>query len=89
MYKAKETGRNRVVVFNKEDMEAFDNRETQERIKNEANNRHPIFDKEENEEISLLDGIEAQHIQSDTPKIEDGGSDESGLLLGVDEEDLK
>ncbi len=89
LYKAKETGRNRVVIFNKEDMEAFDNKETQERIKNEANNRHPIFDKEENEEISLLDGIEAGHIQSDTPKIEDGGSDESGLLLGVDEEDLK
>ena len=84
LYKAKENGRNRVEVFNKEELEAFDNKETQERIKNEVNNRHPIFDKEENEEISLLDGIEAKHIQSENPKIED-----DSVLIGVDAEDLK
>lgn len=89
LYKAKENGRNRVEIFNKEDMEAFDNKETQERMKNEVNNRHPIFDKEETEEISLLDGIEAKHIQGAAPKIEENHEVDTGLLLGVDEEDLK
>lgn len=89
LYKAKENGRNRVEIFDKEELAAFDNKETQERIKNEVNNRHPIFDKEETEEISLLDGIEAKHIQSDTPKIEENIEVDTGLLLGVDEEDLK
>lgn len=88
LYRAKENGRNRVEIFNKEELATFDNSESQERIKNEVNNRHPIFDKEENEEISLLDGIEAKHIQSDAPKIEDN-KDEVYPILGVDEDDLK
>lgn len=92
LYKAKENGRNRVEIFNKEELEAFDNKETQERIKNEVNNRHPIFDKEESAEISLLDGIEAQHIQSDAPQIEEDVKNKDNNfypILGVDEEDLK
>lgn len=88
LYRAKENGRNRVEIFNKEELIAFDNKESQERIKNEVNNRHPIFDKEENEEISLLDGIEAKHIQGDAPKIEDN-KDDVYPILGVDEDDLK
>lgn len=89
LYKAKENGRNRVEIFNKDELAAFDNKDSQERIKNEANNRHPIFDKEECEEISLLDGIEAKHIQSDAPKIEEKNSGNLYPILGVDEEDLK
>ncbi len=90
LYKAKENGRNRVEIFDKEDLEAFDNKETQERIKNEVNNRHPIFEKEENTEISLLDGIEANHIQGENPKIEENEDNKIDYpILGVDEEDLK
>ncbi len=87
LYKAKEGGRNRVEIFSKEDLAAFDNKEAQERINNELNSRHPIFDKEENEEISLLDGIESNHIQSNNPQIET--KENSYPLLGVDEEDMK
>ena len=86
LYRAKENGRNRVEIFSKDDMMAFNDNATQERMKNEQNNRHPIFDKEENEEISLLDGVEAQHIQSPSPQIEE---DEKSIILGVDEEDVK
>ena len=90
LYKAKENGRNRVEIFDKDDMEAFDNKEAQERIKNEANNRHPIFEKEENSEISLLDGIESNHIQSESPNIEEQKIDKIDYpILGVDEDDLK
>lgn len=90
LYKAKENGRNRVEIFDKDDMEAFDNKETQERIKNEANNRHPIFEKEENKEISLLDGIEANHIQGENTKIEEQEKKTVDYpILGVDEDDLK
>lgn len=84
LYKAKQNGRNRVEIFDKDDLAAFDNKEADERLKNETSNRHPIFDKEETEEISLLDGIEANHIQEGQTKIED----EKKLILGVDEEDL-
>ncbi len=91
LYKAKENGRNRVEIFDKNDLEAFDNKEMQERIKNEVNNRHPIFDKEENAEISLLDGIEANHIQGENTNIEDHKKEDEidYPILGVDEEDLK
>ena len=89
LYKAKENGRNRVEVFDQDDLVAFDNKETQERIKNEVNNRHPIFDKEESTEISLLDGIEANHIQGEHTNIEEQDDRIDYPLLGVDEEDLK
>lgn len=93
LYKAKENGRNRVEIFEKEDMEAFDNKEAQERINNEVNNRHPIFEKEENTEISLLDGIEANHIQGENTQIEEQNEVKEEKvdypILGVDEEDLK
>lgn len=87
LYKAKEGGRNRVEIFSKEDLAAFDNKEAQERIDSELSSRHPIFEKEKREEISLLDGIESNHIQSDNPQIETRES--SAPLLGVDEEDLR
>ncbi len=71
LYKAKQNGRNRVEIFNLNDLAAFDSKEAQERIKSETSTRHPIFDKEETEEISLLDGIEANHIQEGQTRIED------------------
>lgn len=92
LYKAKENGRNRVEIFSKLDLQDFDNKEIEDRIKNEVNNRHPIFDKEENQEISLLDGIEAQHIQSSDTTIEENIKTKEEIIypvLGVDEEDLK
>ncbi len=87
LYKAKENGRNRVEIFNLEDKKEFENKEIQERIRNEENNRHPIFNQEENTEISLLDGIEGNHIQEESTKIEDENMPYP--ILGVDEEDLK
>lgn len=89
LYRAKENGRNRVEIFDINDMAAFDNKETQERIKNEINNRHPIFEKEENQEISLLDGIEANHIQGGKTNIEENNEKIDYPILGVDDEDLK
>lgn len=89
LYKAKENGRNRVEIFDKDDWEAFDNKETQERMKNEENNRHPIFEKEESTEISLLDGIDANHIQENASNIEEQENKVDYPILGVDEEDLK
>ena len=47
--------------------------------------------KEENAEISLLDGIEANHIQSENTKIEEQKTEDrvDYPILGVDEDDLK
>lgn len=88
LYKAKENGRNRVEIFDKNDLEAFDNKEAEERIRNEENSRHPIFENEESEEISLLDGIEAHHMENNIQIEEDNGT-VNYPILGVDEEDLK
>ncbi len=87
LYKAKENGRNRVEIFNLDDKKEFENKEIQERIKNEESNRHPIFNQEEDAEISLLDGIEGNHIQEQNTKIEENKK-ETYPILGVDEEDL-
>ena len=81
LYRAKNGGRNRVEVFTPNDLQNFN---AEAKRKNEEANHHPIFDKEENEEISLLDGVEANHIQSEpTSKAVKVTS-----LPGVDEEDL-
>ncbi len=69
LYKAKESGRNRCEIFTPDDMKNFNSEEPKEH-KDESLNRHPIFDKEETEEISLLDGIAANHILDTKTTIE-------------------
>ena len=80
LYRAKNGGRNRVEVFTPNDLQNFN---SEAKRKNEETNHHPIFDKEASEEISLLDGVEANHIQSEPSKAVKVTS-----LPGVDEEDL-
>ncbi len=55
LYKAKQNGRNRVESFTVNDMKDFEGQKLPER-RDESQNRHPVFDKENNVEISLLDG---------------------------------
>ena len=86
LYKAKQNGRNRVEVFHPSDLKNF-NPENNAMHKDETANRHPIFDKEPAAEISLLDGIESNHIVDDKNKIEQNKA--PGFSVpGVDVEDL-
>ena len=61
LYKAKQNGRNRVEIFTKEDLTDFIS-QGQQMSNNEKNNLHPIYDKENTAEISLLDGVDAKDI---------------------------
>ena len=61
MYAAKQNGRNRVELFNA-DMSA---RINQDKEDDALRLMHPAFSTEENEEISLLDGIETSHMSED------------------------
>lgn len=70
LYKAKQNGRNRVEVFEHKDLEDFVAQGQVER-KDESQNHHPIFDKENNSEISLLDGIEANKITDEQVFVEE------------------
>ena len=55
MYLAKQNGRNRVELYDKEEIEKMNIKE-----QSHANSQmHPAFSNEDNEEISLLDGIES------------------------------
>lgn len=86
LYKAKQNGRNRVEVFHPSDLKNF-NPENNAMHKDETANRHPIFDKEPAAEISLLDGIESNHIVDGKNKIEPNKA--PGFSVpGVDVEDL-
>lgn len=69
LYKAKQNGRNRVEIFGPEDLKHVDV-ENMTMHKDENNNRHPIFEKEGSEEISLLDGIETNKITDNPNTIE-------------------
>lgn len=69
LYKAKQNGRNRVEIFTPEDLKNFKPEEELPH-KDESQNRHPIFEKEENVEISLLDGIAENHISEEKTTIE-------------------
>lgn len=91
LYRAKQNGRNRCEIFHPGDLDTFSNAEQEERKSNETHNHHPIFDKEDNQEISLLDGIEANHIIDEKTKIEEkkDKADDFYPILGVDEEDIK
>ncbi len=57
LYRAKQNGRNRVEVFMRQDLKK-NNAGGQEIHTDESKNRHPVFDKENNAEISLLDGVD-------------------------------
>ncbi len=67
LYRAKQNGRNRVEVFTKEDWDNFVNQGTQIN-KEKKNDVHPVYDKENTAEISLLDGTNTQDIGSEINK---------------------
>lgn len=67
LYKAKQNGRNRVEVFTKEDMANF-TLKGEQMSNDDKKNLHPIYDKENSAEISLLDGVDAKDIISKTDK---------------------
>ena len=64
LYKAKQNGRNRVEVFKLQDLNKFKAEGPEAR--EEKQNIHPVFDKENSLEISLLDGVEAGKIENET-----------------------
>ena len=74
LYRAKQNGRNRVEVFTKDDLQSFIKQGQVER-KDESQNHHPVFDKENNMEISLLDGIETSKIDAGAASVELPGKD--------------
>lgn len=67
LYRAKQNGRNRVEVFTKDDLKAFEKQGVQ-MGKDEKKNQHPIYDKENIAEISLLDGVDAKDIAGEPEK---------------------
>ncbi len=67
LYRAKQNGRNRVELFVKEDLKQFE-KNGQQANKDEKRNIHPIYDKENTAEISLLDGVDAKDIGLDIDK---------------------
>lgn len=70
LYRAKQNGRNRVEVFSPADLQDFI-AEGQVERKDESQNHHPVFDKENNAEISLLDGVEAGKISDEKTFVEE------------------
>lgn len=67
LYRAKENGRNRCEIFTVDDLKNFN---AAIEYKDDSANHHPIFDKENTQEISLLDGIDANHILDSQTQIE-------------------
>ena len=70
LYRAKQNGRNRVEIFQKEDLDKFMSSGQLEH-KDESQNHHPVFDKENKQEISLLDGVETGKISDEDTLIEE------------------
>ncbi len=68
LYRAKESGRNRCEIFTVEDLKNFN---ASVEYKDESSNHHPIFDKENTQEISLLDGVDTNHIVDSQTQIEE------------------
>lgn len=58
MYQAKRAGRNRVAVYNEQDA----GKTIAKKKKSSKQNLHPVFQNEENEEISLLDSYENRSL---------------------------
>lgn len=67
LYRAKNNGRNRCEIFTPDDLATFNGSIEH---KDESTNHHPAFDKENSEEISLLDGVDANHIINNRTQIE-------------------
>ena len=98
LYRAKENGRNRCELFTKADFAKF-NSSAETPHKDEASQLHPVFEKEAAEEISLLDGIGANHIAENNTNIEEQKApqtqeqnkpqDDYIPILGLDDEDMK
>ena len=93
LYRAKENGRNRCEVFTRADLAHFHGGDDASH-KPEASQLHPVFEKEGVQEISLLDGIGANHIVENNTNIEERkdaekAKDDFYPILGLDEEDLK
>lgn len=98
LYRAKENGRNRCELFTKADLAKFNN-EAEPPHKEEISQLHPVFEKEAVEEISLLDGIGANHIVENNTNIEEQKEaqtkeqnkpqDDYFPILGIDDEDRK
>lgn len=93
LYRAKENGRNRCEIFTPEDLKNFN---ASVEYKDESTNHHPIFDKENTQEISLLDGVDSNHIVNNQTQIEEPGKeankDQAEIdypILGVDNDELK
>lgn len=63
MYLAKENGRNRVEMYDLKKIEQA--KQSQIRKQDEKSQRHPVYLAEDDQEISLLDGIESKHIIED------------------------
>ena len=86
LYRAKQNGRNRVEIFTPDDLRHFEADGQKER-KDESQNHHPALDKNNNMEISLLDGAEANLTEREKPLV-DANRSVKPIVLGVDEEDL-
>lgn len=63
LYRAKNNGRNRCEIFHKDDDQTI--------VRKKSSNVHPAFEKEEAKEVSLLDGVETNHIISTDTNIEE------------------
>jgi diguanylate cyclase (GGDEF)-like protein/PAS domain S-box-containing protein len=63
MYLAKQNGRNRIEVYSLENIEKA--KKNQKSDKARTKQIHPVYEHEEDEEISLLDGPESTHILED------------------------
>ena len=81
LYKAKRSGRNKVVVFEQEDLKDFDVSEK----KDNSQNHHPIFDKEEVVEVSLLDDPATSYVQKNTINQQEPNENTS---IRIDDEQL-
>ncbi len=62
LYKAKQNGRNRVEIFTLDDWKKFQNHKDDTKSETQKN-IHPVFSPENNAEISLLDGADAQNLR--------------------------
>lgn len=72
--------------FRQSDLQHFNDISAAER-KTETLNHHPIFDKEDSQEISLLDGIPSNQIQENDVQIEEKCRQHG--FAGVDDDDLR